>query len=219
MLLNAASHPQPRPDRPLWTRKLLDRTLVTIAETETIEEAFRRLNINMLGILFAEDAGGRVVGAVTDGDIRRKLLGGASHSRAGGDLRQPQFCLGARRRTARADPQAARSTRPCRSDPRCRRTPGRRLQPRPVPDSTRRARCSRGRVRRCGSVFPAAAPTSPITSSTMTAAPSSTRRSRCMPMRPCAGATTRASGSIRMISAAPSKPKTWRRSATTAIWR
>jgi D-glycero-alpha-D-manno-heptose-7-phosphate kinase len=57
---------------------LQDRTLVTIAETETIEEAFRRLNINMLGILFAEDAGGRVVGAVTDGDIRRKLLDGSS---------------------------------------------------------------------------------------------------------------------------------------------
>jgi D-glycero-alpha-D-manno-heptose-7-phosphate kinase len=57
---------------------LLNRTLVTIAETETIEEAFRRLNINMLGILFAEDASGRVVGAVTDGDIRRKLLDGGS---------------------------------------------------------------------------------------------------------------------------------------------
>ena len=63
---------------PFWTRKLQDRTLVTIAETETIEEAFRRLNINMLGILFAEDADGRVVGAVTDGDIRRKLLDGSS---------------------------------------------------------------------------------------------------------------------------------------------
>jgi D-glycero-alpha-D-manno-heptose-7-phosphate kinase len=57
---------------------LLDRTLVTIAETETIEEAFRRLNANKLGILFAEDAGGRVIGAVTDGDIRRKLLDGSS---------------------------------------------------------------------------------------------------------------------------------------------
>ncbi len=57
---------------------MLDRTLVTIAETETIEEAFRRLNANMLGILFAQDAGGRVVGAVTDGDIRRKLLSGTS---------------------------------------------------------------------------------------------------------------------------------------------
>lgn len=57
---------------------MVDRTLVTIAETETIEEAFRRLNLNMLGILFAQDTGGRVVGAVTDGDIRRKLLGGLS---------------------------------------------------------------------------------------------------------------------------------------------
>jgi D-glycero-alpha-D-manno-heptose-7-phosphate kinase len=57
---------------------LLDRTLVTIAETDTIEDAFRRLNTNMLGILFAQDALGRVVGAVTDGDIRRRLLGGTS---------------------------------------------------------------------------------------------------------------------------------------------
>jgi D-glycero-alpha-D-manno-heptose-7-phosphate kinase len=57
---------------------LVDRTLVTIAETETIEEAFRRLNLNMLGILFAQDSSGRVVGAVTDGDIRRKLLDGIS---------------------------------------------------------------------------------------------------------------------------------------------
>jgi D-glycero-alpha-D-manno-heptose-7-phosphate kinase len=57
---------------------LLDRTLVTIAETDTIEEAFRRLNANMLGILFARDAEGRVIGAVTDGDIRRRLLTGLS---------------------------------------------------------------------------------------------------------------------------------------------
>jgi D-glycero-alpha-D-manno-heptose-7-phosphate kinase len=56
----------------------VDQTLVTIAETETIEEAFRRLNLNMLGILFAQDSRGRVVGAVTDGDIRRKLLDGVS---------------------------------------------------------------------------------------------------------------------------------------------
>jgi len=55
---------------------VLDRTLVTIAETETIEEAFRRLNANMLGILFAQDASGRIVGAVTDGDIRRRMLTG-----------------------------------------------------------------------------------------------------------------------------------------------
>ena len=57
---------------------MLERALVIIAETETIEEAFRRLNANMLGILFAHDAEGKVVGAVTDGDIRRKLLTGTS---------------------------------------------------------------------------------------------------------------------------------------------
>jgi D-glycero-alpha-D-manno-heptose-7-phosphate kinase len=57
---------------------LPDKSHITITETETIEEAFRRLNANMLGILFAQDAGGRVVGAVTDGDIRRKLLDGVS---------------------------------------------------------------------------------------------------------------------------------------------
>nr|WP_249810866.1 CBS domain-containing protein [Bradyrhizobium sp. 164] len=59
-------------------RNVLERTLVTIAETETIEEAFRRLNANMLGILFAQDASGRIVGAVTDGDIRRRMLTGTT---------------------------------------------------------------------------------------------------------------------------------------------
>jgi D-glycero-alpha-D-manno-heptose-7-phosphate kinase len=55
---------------------LADKSHVTIAETETIEEAFRRLNANMLGILFAQDSNGRIVGAVTDGDIRRRMLTG-----------------------------------------------------------------------------------------------------------------------------------------------
>ncbi|MBR0953455.1 CBS domain-containing protein [Bradyrhizobium canariense] len=55
---------------------MIDTSLVIIAETETIQEAFRRLNANMLGILFAQDAGGRIVGAVTDGDIRRRMLTG-----------------------------------------------------------------------------------------------------------------------------------------------
>jgi D-glycero-alpha-D-manno-heptose-7-phosphate kinase len=57
---------------------LADKSHLTIAETETITEAFRRLNANMLGILFAQDAEGRIVGAVTDGDIRRRLLTGIS---------------------------------------------------------------------------------------------------------------------------------------------
>ena len=55
-----------------------DKSHLTIAETETIEEAFQRLNANKLGILFARDAEGRVIGAVTDGDIRRRLLTGIS---------------------------------------------------------------------------------------------------------------------------------------------
>jgi D-glycero-alpha-D-manno-heptose-7-phosphate kinase len=59
---------------------LADKSHLTIAETETITEAFRRLNANMLGILFAQDAEGRIVGAVTDGDIRRRLLTGMSVS-------------------------------------------------------------------------------------------------------------------------------------------
>jgi D-glycero-alpha-D-manno-heptose-7-phosphate kinase len=63
---------------PFGPKTLPDKNHLTIAETETIEEAFRRLNINMLGILFVHDDGERVVGAVTDGDIRRKLLGGTS---------------------------------------------------------------------------------------------------------------------------------------------
>jgi len=59
---------------------LADKSHLTIAETETIAEAFRRLNANMLGILFAQDAQERIVGAVTDGDIRRRLLTGMSVS-------------------------------------------------------------------------------------------------------------------------------------------
>ncbi|MBR0694900.1 CBS domain-containing protein [Bradyrhizobium lablabi] len=55
---------------------LADKSHLTIVETETIEEAFRRLNANRIGILFAEDGKGRIVGALTDGDIRRRLLTG-----------------------------------------------------------------------------------------------------------------------------------------------
>jgi len=57
---------------------LPDKSHLTIAESDTIEQAFQRLNANMLGILFAHDAEGRVIGAVTDGDIRRRLLTGVS---------------------------------------------------------------------------------------------------------------------------------------------
>jgi D-glycero-alpha-D-manno-heptose-7-phosphate kinase len=70
---------------------VLDRTHLTIVETETIEEAFRRLNANMLGILFAQDATGRIVGALTDGDIRRRLLTGVSIHEAVADCVNRNF--------------------------------------------------------------------------------------------------------------------------------
>lgn len=57
---------------------LPDNSHLTIAESDTIEQAFQRLNANMLGILFARDGTGRVIGAITDGDIRRGLLAGIS---------------------------------------------------------------------------------------------------------------------------------------------
>ena len=45
-----------------------------IPAAASIQEAFRRLNSNALGILFVEDASSKIVGCVTDGDIRRRLL-------------------------------------------------------------------------------------------------------------------------------------------------
>ena len=47
---------------------------LTINEGASIEEAFRCLNANKLGIVFALDEAGKIVGALTDGDIRRRLL-------------------------------------------------------------------------------------------------------------------------------------------------
>lgn len=46
----------------------------SIEATASIQDAFERLNANQMGILFALDAQQRVVGCVTDGDIRRRLL-------------------------------------------------------------------------------------------------------------------------------------------------
>jgi len=46
----------------------------SIAATATIQDAFERLNDNQLGVVFAIDETGQVVGCVTDGDIRRYLL-------------------------------------------------------------------------------------------------------------------------------------------------
>ena len=47
---------------------------ICISSTASIQDAFRQLNSNRMGILFAEDASSRIVGCVTDGDIRRHLL-------------------------------------------------------------------------------------------------------------------------------------------------
>ena len=45
-----------------------------IPAAASIQDAFHQLNSNRMGILFAEDASSRIVGCVTDGDIRRRLL-------------------------------------------------------------------------------------------------------------------------------------------------
>lgn len=47
---------------------------ILIAQSASIEETFRNLNENQLGIAFATDETQRVIGCVTDGDIRRQLL-------------------------------------------------------------------------------------------------------------------------------------------------
>lgn len=47
---------------------------LTIEEGASIEEAFRRLNSNRQGIVFVVASSGRVIGCLTDGDIRRQLL-------------------------------------------------------------------------------------------------------------------------------------------------
>jgi D-glycero-alpha-D-manno-heptose-7-phosphate kinase len=46
----------------------------SIPATASIQEAFVRLNANKKGVVFAVDEEARVVGCVTDGDIRRFLL-------------------------------------------------------------------------------------------------------------------------------------------------
>lgn len=49
-------------------------TNARIPATASIQDAFRQLNLNRMGILFAEDVNSRIIGCVTDGDIRRRLL-------------------------------------------------------------------------------------------------------------------------------------------------
>ena len=45
-------------------------------ESITLSEAMREIDTNTNGILFLTDAGGRLIGCITDGDIRRFLLAG-----------------------------------------------------------------------------------------------------------------------------------------------
>src|SRR3569833_632513 len=47
---------------------------ILIPASATIEQAFRQFNAARRGILFTVAEDGRVVGCVTDGDIRRQLL-------------------------------------------------------------------------------------------------------------------------------------------------
>ena len=56
--------------------------IACITATASIEDAFRQLNSNQMGVLFTEDADSRIIGCVTDGDIRRRLL-------VDGDLNAP----------------------------------------------------------------------------------------------------------------------------------
>ncbi len=47
---------------------------ICIPATASIQDAFHQLNSNRMGFLFTEDDGSRIIGCVTDGDIRRQLL-------------------------------------------------------------------------------------------------------------------------------------------------
>jgi len=47
---------------------------LVVAPTTSIEDVFRCLNKNKKGIVFIGDRNGRILGCVTDGDIRRQLL-------------------------------------------------------------------------------------------------------------------------------------------------
>ena len=51
---------------------------MTIGVDATIKDALRAINVGAHGIAFVCDGDGRVLGTLTDGDIRRAILGGAS---------------------------------------------------------------------------------------------------------------------------------------------
>ncbi|MDF2559712.1 MAG: hypothetical protein K0R99_1158 [Microbacterium sp.] len=55
---------------------MLDRDVLVVAPETTIRTALMQLDRGGLQVVFVEDADGRLVGAVSDGDIRRGLLSG-----------------------------------------------------------------------------------------------------------------------------------------------
>lgn len=56
---------------------MIDITNLTVRPEVSIREALMRLDRSRLQVVFVEDANGRLIGAVSDGDIRRGLLAGA----------------------------------------------------------------------------------------------------------------------------------------------
>ncbi len=57
---------------------MIDRTHLTVAADVSIRDALIQLDRSRLQVVFVEDDSGRLVGAVSDGDIRRGLLAGVA---------------------------------------------------------------------------------------------------------------------------------------------
>ena len=49
---------------------------VTVSPEATLKDAMGKINVNRFGIVFVVDEDDRLLGAVTDGDIRRGILDG-----------------------------------------------------------------------------------------------------------------------------------------------
>ena len=65
---------------------LTDLSRLTVSPGDSIHDAIARIDRNSAGIVLVLDAGGRLAGTVTDGDIRRALLAGADLKRPVGEL-------------------------------------------------------------------------------------------------------------------------------------
>ena len=62
-----------------------------IFEEASLTDALEKINSNHQGIVLTTNASGQVTGLATDGDIRRKLLEGASLSSPIKDFVNPSF--------------------------------------------------------------------------------------------------------------------------------